>query len=348
MERDRLAPVRERAGLLVHHLRYDCLCVGSGERRLAGQHFVEDRAQRVDIGPGIDRLARGLLGAHVLGSAEAHPGLRDPHTAAVASSRERDPEVGHHRAAVVEQDVVGLDVAMNHPVAMGVVEPGGDFARDPNRVVNRKLNLASEPGPERLTGQVGHDEKDRPVDPAGVEQGEDVGMLQVGGGLDLLQKPLGPDQRGDIGPEHLDRDFAIVAKVVGQVDGGHASGTQLALQGVAVGQGDPETFQWRGHCLKDRGSARALPWRERQLRSPPIGAAFSYNRVPVRLLKFSILRPTAFDLDLGAPPLAIHSDLLTQAAPPTVAVELDVNGPSTASISIPEPRSSTPCVSGSA
>src|SRR6185312_11937449 len=78
---------------------------------------------------------------------------------------------------------------------------------------------------------------------------------------------------------------------------------------------------------KDRGSAGALP-RDAPRRAPvpPIGTAFSYNRAPVCLPKFPVIRHTAFDLDSGDSPLAIHLDLLTQAAPPTVAVELEING----------------------
>jgi hypothetical protein len=46
-------------------------------------------------------------------------------------------------------------------------------------------------------------------------------MLEVRGGLDLLQESLGADDRRDLGAEHLDRDFAIVAHVVREVDHGH-------------------------------------------------------------------------------------------------------------------------------
>ncbi len=46
------------------------------ERHLAGQHLVHDAADRVDVDAVIGRLPLRLLGRHVLGRAEDHPGLR--------------------------------------------------------------------------------------------------------------------------------------------------------------------------------------------------------------------------------------------------------------------------------
>ena len=42
----------------------------AGERRQAGQHFVEHAAERPDVGPLVDRLAARLLGTHVRRGAE--------------------------------------------------------------------------------------------------------------------------------------------------------------------------------------------------------------------------------------------------------------------------------------
>jgi hypothetical protein len=65
-------------------------------------------------------------------------------------------------------------------------------------------------------------------------------MLEVGGGLDLLEEPLGADDRGELGAKHLDGDLAIVPLVVGQVDRGHAAGAELPLDRVAIGEGGLE------------------------------------------------------------------------------------------------------------
>ena len=39
--------------------------IGTGERRLAGQHLVQHHAECVDVGPDVDSLPGGLLRAHV-------------------------------------------------------------------------------------------------------------------------------------------------------------------------------------------------------------------------------------------------------------------------------------------
>lgn len=59
-------------------------------------------------------------------------------------------------------------------------------------------------------------------------------MLKVGDGADLLQKPLGAQHRGEFRAQHLERDLAVVAQVVGEVDGGHPAGADLALDPVPI------------------------------------------------------------------------------------------------------------------
>ncbi len=73
-------------------------------------------------------------------------------------------------------------------------------------------------------------------------------VLEVGGGPDLGQKTLSTDDGGKLGPQHLDRDLAAVAQVVGQIHGGHAALPQLAVDPVAVGQTCREAVERRaGH-----------------------------------------------------------------------------------------------------
>ena len=65
-------------------------------------------------------------------------------------------------------------------------------------------------------------------------------MLQIGGGLDLGQEPLGTDHGRELGAQHLDGDLTVVLDVVGEIDGGHAARAELALDPVAVGEGGCE------------------------------------------------------------------------------------------------------------
>ena len=62
-------------------------------------------------------------------------------------------------------------------------------------------------------------------------------MLQVGGDPDLGEEALGAEHGGELGPQDLEGDLAVVLAVVGEVDGGHAAAAELAFDGVAVAEG---------------------------------------------------------------------------------------------------------------
>ena len=70
-----------------------------------------------------------------------------------------------------------------------------------------------------------------------------VGVLQVGGGLDLLHEPLAPSTAGSSGAEDLDGDVAGVFEVLGETDRGHAALTDLPLDLVAAGQGGSQVLE---------------------------------------------------------------------------------------------------------
>ncbi len=72
---------------------------------------------------------------------------------------------------------------------------------------------------------------------ARIEQWEDVWVLEIRGGFDLLQEPLGPKDGGELRPQHFYRHLAVMFEVFGDVDGGHAAGAEFFLDGVAVGEG---------------------------------------------------------------------------------------------------------------
>ena len=82
-----------------------------------------------------------------------------------------------------------------------------------------------------------------PTDPpARVQEREDVGMLQLGGDFDLAEEAVFTQRRGELRPEYLHRDPAVVLHVLGEVDGGHPPTAELALDRVIARKGRPHAF----------------------------------------------------------------------------------------------------------
>ena len=238
IQRRRNAPAQhgQRSDILGDELRDDRLRRRTAVGWLAGEHLVGHRTERVDVGATIDgAIPCGLLRAHVLWRAEREAGLGDALPAGVAD-RECDAEVGHQRLAVGEEDVLGLEVAMDDATAVRVVERLRNGDRETHGFVHGQLLLAVEPRAERFTFDERHDVKQQPLRLTAVEERQEVRMLQVGRDPDLGQEAFDAEHGAEFRVEHLDGDRAVVADVVRQVDRGHAAGANLAVKSVAIVQ----------------------------------------------------------------------------------------------------------------
>ena len=101
-----------------------------------------------------------------------------------------------------EQDVLGLDVAMDDAAAVGVVQRLGDLAREQQRLGNRK-RPSEQPLAERLALDEGHHRVEQARGLARVDQRKDVRVLELGGDADLAEETLAGDggqDRRDSGP----------------------------------------------------------------------------------------------------------------------------------------------------
>ncbi|VBA53131.1 hypothetical protein LAUMK191_02674 [Mycobacterium attenuatum] len=106
--------------------------VGMLERRRTGEQVKRRRCQRVLVGPPVEVLAHQLFGRGVGHGAHRHIGRGQPAGFAHPAG---DPEVGQHdstvrRVGLGDQDVGGLDVAVQQPVFVGVVERLGHRGDD--------------------------------------------------------------------------------------------------------------------------------------------------------------------------------------------------------------------------
>ena len=132
----------------------------------------------------------------------------------------------------------------------------GDFLRQADGVVDGELLFAGEAATEGLALDEGHDVVEEAVGLAGVDQAENVGMLQARGGLDLGEEAVTADDGAQLGVQDLDGDLAVVLQVFGEVDRGHAALAQLALEAVAVAERGTEAGDGVGHAYFFPGGHR--------------------------------------------------------------------------------------------
>ena len=157
----------------------------SGEGWLAGETLVQHATERVEITPSVDLpLAGCLLRAHVHRSAQRKTGSGQPLTSCRAH-RLGYPEVCQDRFASFQQDVLGLDIAMDDTELVGTGECSEYVAGDAEHVLQREPLLALQPLPQRLTLDIGHGVPQTPGGFAGVEEREDVWVTELCGESDL-------------------------------------------------------------------------------------------------------------------------------------------------------------------
>jgi hypothetical protein len=75
----------------------------------------------------------------------------------------------------MQQDVLRLDIAVHHMLAMGVVQRGRHFTGDTQGFLKRELPLLVEVLPERTPLHVRHHIEQQPLGLARVVHREDVG-----------------------------------------------------------------------------------------------------------------------------------------------------------------------------
>ena len=199
-------------------------------------------------------LARRLLGTHVLWRADRDPG-RCHARGGGFGDRERDAEIGDHRFTFVNQNIRRLDVAMNHAALVRVLERAGDLPRDGHRFLYAELLLAIELGPERFAPHEGLDVPQELIGLAGVDQREDVRMIEPRGDLHFIEKSDDAEVRGDFWAQNLERDLAVVLQLAREVHCPHAAGPDFAFDRVPIGKCCGEGFLHSVASLRESGPA---------------------------------------------------------------------------------------------
>ena len=189
-------------------LGHDRLRGRAGEWRLPGEHLVQDATQAVEVAPPIESRSppacSGLMYAGVPMTTPAGVTV-----VAASMSATPTPKSATRRVPGLDQDVPRLHVAMHHPRGMGEGERvghlGGSAAPPPPTAASPLQPLPQRPPSVRHGRSTGG----RPAG-AGVDDPQNVRMVEPGDHLDLAQKRSAPAGR-PARSEQLDRDLTLVA-----------------------------------------------------------------------------------------------------------------------------------------
>ncbi len=226
-------PRHELGRLVVDDLVQQGGDVLAQERPLAGQHFEEDDTQREDVGAGVDLALENLLRRHVgrCGRGGSGPGDVDRLYGGDAEVH----QVG--LARFVQEDVVGLDVAVDDAALVGVVEGPQDRHGQVRDLLDAELAARVQAAAEAAAGDVLHDDVSLPGLPSDLVDGGDVGVVQPPGRLgfdhELFEGFLALRAvLQELVADELDGDFAVDVRVERLVDDAHAPPAELFDDGV--------------------------------------------------------------------------------------------------------------------
>ena len=145
--------------------------------------------------------------------------------------------------AAVEQDVVGLDVAVDDVVAVRVGEGVGHLAHDARRVADPEPLVRAEELPQRRAVDAAHNDVEDFFVPAHLVDRHDVRVLEPGDGLRFAEKPLGERGGGrEVEIEDLHRDVAVQCRVAHAEDGREAALPEERPDGKFLTQGLLQAF----------------------------------------------------------------------------------------------------------
>ena len=196
----------------------------ASERAHAREHLVKQRPEREDVRAVIHRLAPDLLGRHEAHRPQHHARFRGPRAlVSFADERRRARQLGEAEvedldpAVVRDEDVVGLEVAVDDPLVVSGGKAAGDLQRVVEGLADRKRS-ALEADLQGVAFEQLRDDVGGAVVRADIVDGEDVRVVQGAGGAGLLLEAAELLGIGDLLGENLDRDLALQAGVTGAVD----------------------------------------------------------------------------------------------------------------------------------
>ena len=199
-------------------------------RGLSGQQTAERAAKRVDVGAVVGRVrVLGLLRGDVVDRAHDLAGRGEALGAVVAGDVFFEACQAHvedlDAALPVQKQVARLDVAVDHAVLVGVPQTPGCLDRTLDGLIDRQRPAPLDDVGKVLPVDILHDQVVDAVALAGVVSGDDVGMVQSRGGLDLAIEPANRIGRlHSFAGQDLQGDDPLHAPVLCLEDLAHAAG----------------------------------------------------------------------------------------------------------------------------
>lgn len=152
-----------------------------------------------------------------------------------------------------EKDIGRLHVAVHQPALVRGVERARHLADEHQRSPRCEGAFRSEQRLQVGPHHVPHRDVEKPVDLAGLVDGDDVRVIEGRGQLRLAQesdaKPL---VLRELGRQELQRHVAFQPQIVAEVDDAHASASQHALDAVARQLGADAIFGYDRHVSSVR------------------------------------------------------------------------------------------------
>jgi hypothetical protein len=206
-------------------------------RHLARRQTIHDGAEREDVGARVDLPARELLGRHEAWRTQdlrARADLRDTEARALGHGL-HDTEVSEDDAALRQQHVLRLQVAVHHLMMMRMLERQTQLVADAQRRRFRHVAVLTLHRIERRARDVlHHQEQVVRLLAAVVVELDDVRVLERGDGARLESEALLHVLVGGRSSEHLDRDLPADLRIDREVHLPHRSLTEQALHFVAI------------------------------------------------------------------------------------------------------------------
>jgi hypothetical protein len=126
---------------------------------------------------------------------------------------------------------LGLDVAVHDATLVCVLQRARHVAEYPKYVFDGH-GASGDHRAKRVAVDVRHTVVRQSIRLTGREHGDDVGLLQRRGELDLALEPLSADPGRELGAEHFDHDPAAQTRFVSNEHARHPATAELSLDGV--------------------------------------------------------------------------------------------------------------------